>query len=143
MAINSEVIIWTCVTVAVLVGICAIVLIAMSSRNMKKNREAMRDLQGAIKVGARIMFAGGIYGKIVKIKNDVIDVEINKSTVKIFFKQPRKVVDRAETESVCDLADCVLILADQLFTFLKFNIEQIVLWRGVQVSLEQRLQRRT
>jgi len=47
----------------------------------KKNREAMRDLQGAIKVGARIMFAGGIYGKIVKIKNDVIDVEINKSTV--------------------------------------------------------------
>ena len=45
MAINSEVIIWTCVTVAVLVGICAIVLIAMSSRNMKKNREAMRDLQ--------------------------------------------------------------------------------------------------
>ena len=33
----------------------------------------MRDLQGAIKVGARIMFAGGIYGKIVKIKNDVID----------------------------------------------------------------------
>ena len=78
MAINSEVIIWTCVTVAVLVGICAIVLIAMSSRNMKKNREAMRDLQGAIKVGARIMFAGGIYGK---IENDVIDVEINKSTV--------------------------------------------------------------
>ena len=63
------------------VGICAIVPIAMSSRNMKKNREAMRDLQGAIKVGARIMFAGGIYGKIVKIKNDVIDVEINKSTV--------------------------------------------------------------
>ena len=53
-----------------------------SDRNvMKKNREAMRDLQGAIKVGARIMFAGGIYGKIVKIKNDVIDVEINKSTV--------------------------------------------------------------
>ena len=82
MAINSEVIIWTCVTVAVLVGICAIVLIAMSSRNMKKKTaKRCADLQGAIKVGARIMFAGGIYGKIVKIKNDVIDVEINKSTV--------------------------------------------------------------
>ena len=27
------------------------------------------------------MFAGGIYGKIVKIKDDLIDVEINKSTV--------------------------------------------------------------
>ena len=78
---NTTVIIWTCVTVAVLIGICALVLIFISSRNMKKNREAMRDLQGAIKVGARILFAGGIYGKIVRIKNDVIDVEVNKSTV--------------------------------------------------------------
>ena len=77
----TTVIIWTCVTVAVLIGICALVLIFISSRNMKKNREAMRDLQGAIKVGARILFAGGIYGKIVRIKNDVIDVEVNKSTV--------------------------------------------------------------
>ncbi len=78
---NLTVIIWTCVTVAVLIGVCALVLLFISSRNMKKNREAMRDLQGAIKVGARILFAGGIYGKIVRIKNDVIDVEINKSTV--------------------------------------------------------------
>ena len=78
---NVTVIIWTCITVAVLLGICALVLLLISSRNMKKNREAMRDLQGAIKVGARILFAGGIYGKIVRIKNDVIDVEVNKSTV--------------------------------------------------------------
>ena len=78
---NVTVIIWTCVTVAVLLGICALVLLFISSRNMKKNREAMRDLQGAIKVGAKILFAGGIYGKIVRIKNDVIDVEVNKSTV--------------------------------------------------------------
>lgn len=78
---NVTVIIWTCVTVAVLLGICALVLLFISSRNMKKSREAMRDLQGAIKVGAKILFAGGIYGKIVRIKNDVIDVEVNKSTV--------------------------------------------------------------
>ena len=78
---NVTVIIWTCITVAVLLGICALVLLFISSRNMKKNREAMRDLQGAIKVGARILFAGGIYGKIVRIKNDVIDVEVNKNTV--------------------------------------------------------------
>lgn len=78
---NLDVIIWTCVTVGVLIGLCAIVLIFISSRNMKKNREAMKELQEGIKVGARILFAGGIYGKIVKVKNDVIDVEINKSTV--------------------------------------------------------------
>lgn len=81
MAINLTIIIWTCVTVGVLIGLCALVLIFLSSRNMKKNRESMRKLQGDIKVGARILFAGGIFGKIVKIKGDVIDVEINKSTV--------------------------------------------------------------
>lgn len=78
---NLEIIIWTCVTVGVLIGICAIVLIFISSRNMKKNREAMRELQEGIQVGARIMFSGGIYGKIVKVKNDVIDVEISRNTV--------------------------------------------------------------
>ena len=78
---NVTVIIWTCVTVAVLIGLCALVLLFISSRNMKKSREAMRELQGAIKVGARILFAGGIYGKIVRIKNDVIDVEVTKNTV--------------------------------------------------------------
>ena len=78
---NTTVIIWTCVTVAVLIGICALVLIFISSRNMKKNREAMRDLQGAIKVGARNGFAGGVNGKVGRIKHDVIDVEVNKSTV--------------------------------------------------------------
>lgn len=78
---NVTIIIWTCVTVGILIGICALFLLFLSSKNMKKNREAMRKLQGAIQVGARILFAGGIYGKIVKIKNDVIDVEINKSTV--------------------------------------------------------------
>ena len=75
------VIIWSCVTVGVLLGICAIVLAVISAKNMKKNREAMRKLQEGIKVGARILFEGGIYGKIVRINNDLIDVEINKSTV--------------------------------------------------------------
>ena len=75
------VIIWSCVTVGVLIGICAIVLAIISAKNMKKNRESMRNLQEGVKVGARILFAGGIFGKIVRIKNDVIDVEISKNTV--------------------------------------------------------------
>ena len=47
----------------------------------KEPGESMRNLQEGIKVGARILFAGGIFGKIVRIKNDVIDVEISKNTV--------------------------------------------------------------
>ena len=78
---NLEIIIWSCVTVGVLAGIFVIILGIISARNMKKNRESMKELQNWIKPGARILFGGGIYGKIVKVKNDTIDVEINKSTV--------------------------------------------------------------
>ena len=78
---NLEIIIWRCVTVGVLAGIFVIILGIISARNMKKNRESMKELQNGIKPGARILFGGGIYGKIVKVKNDTIDVEINKSTV--------------------------------------------------------------
>ena len=46
-----------------------------------QSRERMAQLQSDIKVGASIMFAGGIYGKIVKIKDDLIDVEVSKGVV--------------------------------------------------------------
>ena len=78
---NWEVIMWSCVTVIVLLGIFAIILTFISARNMRKIRQAMQELQNKIQIGARVLFGGGIYGKIVKVKNDTIDVEINKSTV--------------------------------------------------------------
>lgn len=78
---NWEVVLWTCGTVAVLLIIAALVLSFMSARNMKKSRERMADLQKNIKMGASVMFSGGIYGKIVGIKDDVIDVEVGKGVV--------------------------------------------------------------
>ena len=78
---NWEVVLWTCGTVAVLLIIAALVVSIMSARNMKKSRERMADLQKNIKMGASVMFSGGIYGKIVGIKDDVIDVEVSKGVV--------------------------------------------------------------
>lgn len=78
---NWEVILWTCITVGTLFVICMLVALILSARNMKRNREAMAELQKNIKLGASVMFAGGIYGKIVKIKDDVIDVEVSKGVV--------------------------------------------------------------
>lgn len=78
---NWEVILWTCSTVGVIFVVCMLVALILSARNMKKNREAMAELQKNIKPGASIMFAGGFYGKIVKIKDDVIDVEMGKGVI--------------------------------------------------------------
>ena len=79
--INWEVILWACGTVAVLLILAMLVLSILSARNMRRSRERMAQLQSDIKVGASILFGGGIYGKIVKIKDDVIDVEVGKDTV--------------------------------------------------------------
>ena len=78
---NWEVIMWSCVTVIVLLGIFAIILTFISARNMRKNRQAMQELQNKIQIGARVLFGGGIYGNIVSIKDDVIDVEMAKGLV--------------------------------------------------------------
>ena len=78
---NWEVVLWTCGTVAVLLIIAALVLSFMSARNMKKSRERMAALQNSIKLGASVGFSGGIYGRVVGVKDDVIDVEVGKGVV--------------------------------------------------------------
>ena len=80
--INWEVVIWTCVTVGVLVGIFAVILTAISAVNMKKRRQQIGDIHTTLTVGTKVMFAGGIYGKIVRMGDDeVIGVEIAPRTI--------------------------------------------------------------
>ena len=81
--INWEVIVWTCVTVGVLVGIFGIILTAISAVNMKKRRQQVGDIHTTLAVGSKVMFAGGIYGKVVRMNGDdeVIGVEIAPKTI--------------------------------------------------------------
>lgn len=81
--INWEVIIWTCVTLAVIMGVIGLILTAISAVNMKKRREQMGQIHTTLAVGSRIMFAGGFYGKVVRINGDdeVIGVEIAPKTI--------------------------------------------------------------
>ena len=79
---NWEVIIWTCVTVGVLIGIFGIILTAISAVNMKKRREQMAEMHTTLTIGSKVMFAGGIYGKVVRMGEDeVIGVEIAPKTI--------------------------------------------------------------
>ena len=75
--INWEVILWTCVTLAVLMGIIAMILTVISAVNMKKRRKEIGDIHTTLAVGSRVMFAGGIYGKVVRMSDEeIIGVEI-------------------------------------------------------------------
>ena len=81
--INWEVILWTCVTIGVLLGAFGLVLTIISSSNMKKRRQQMADIHTTLAIGSKVMFAGGIYGKVVRINGDdeVIGVEIAPKTI--------------------------------------------------------------
>ena len=75
--INWEVILWTCVTVGVLVGAFGLILSIISAKNMRKRREQVGEIHTTLAVGSKVMFAGGIYGKVVRMGEDeVIGVEI-------------------------------------------------------------------
>ena len=78
--INWEVVLWTCVTVSVLIGIGVIIISIISAKNIKKRTSILKDVHLKIQPGAKIMCCGGIYGKIVSVAEDTVDVEIAKNT---------------------------------------------------------------
>ncbi|NBK94043.1 preprotein translocase subunit YajC [bacterium 1XD21-13] len=81
MSINWEVVGWTCITLAVIMGIIGLILSIISAKNMRKRREDLGTIHTELKIGSKIMFAGGIYGKVVGIEGEIVNVEAAKSTV--------------------------------------------------------------
>ncbi len=81
MGINWEVVVWTCVTLAVIMGIIGLILAFISAKNVRKRREALGEVHTELKIGSKVMFAGGIYGRVVGIEEETVNVEVAKSTV--------------------------------------------------------------
>lgn len=80
--INWEVVLWTCITLAVIMGIIGMILTFVSAKNMKKRRQQMADIHTTLAIGSKVMFAGGIYGKVVRLGDEeVIGVEIAPKTI--------------------------------------------------------------
>lgn len=81
MGIDWEVILWTCVTIAVLAGIISLIFTFIAARNLRKRRESVGKVHTELCIGSQIIFGGGIYGRVVAIEADTVNVEIAKSTV--------------------------------------------------------------
>ena len=80
--INWEVVLWTCITLAVIMGVIGMILTIISSVNMKKRREQMAGIHTTLAIGSKVMFAGGILGKVVRMSDDeFIGVEIAPKTI--------------------------------------------------------------
>lgn len=80
--INWEVVLWTCITIAVLMGIFGLILTIISAVNMKKRRSEIGDIHTTLAIGTKVIFAGGFVGKIVRLGEDeIIGIEIAPKTI--------------------------------------------------------------
>ena len=80
--INWEVVLWTCVTIAVLMGVFGLILSIISAVNMRKRRQDIGNIHTTLAVGSKIIFAGGFYGKVVRMgEGEIIGVEIAPKTI--------------------------------------------------------------
>ncbi len=81
--IRWDIILWTCITIAVLMGIIAMILSIISASTMRKRRREVGDLHTTLAIGKRVMFAGGIYGKVVRMNDtdEIIGVEVAPKTI--------------------------------------------------------------
>ena len=80
--INWEVVLWTCITIAVLLLVFGLILTIISAVNMKKRRKEVGSIHTTLAVGSKVMFGGGIYGKVVRMGEDeIIGVEIAPKTI--------------------------------------------------------------
>jgi preprotein translocase subunit YajC len=82
MGIQWNVILWTCITIGVLVGIFGLILSIVSAVNMKKRRTEVGNIHTTLKIGSKIVFGGGIIGKVVRMsEEEIIGVEIAPKTI--------------------------------------------------------------
>ena len=51
MSINWEVVGWTCITLAVIMGIIGLILSIISAKNMRKRREDLGTIHTELKIG--------------------------------------------------------------------------------------------
>ena len=80
--IRWDIILWCCVTVGVLVGIFGLILTFISAKNMRKRRKEVGELHTTLAVGSKVIFGGGILGKVVRMGDDeFIGVEIAPKTI--------------------------------------------------------------
>lgn len=80
--INWEVVLWTCITIGVLVGVFGLILSLISASNMKKRRKEIGEIHTTLALGSKVMFAGGICGKVVRLSDEeIIGIEIAPKTI--------------------------------------------------------------
>lgn len=82
-----------------LIGVFYFMLLRPQQKQQKKIKEMLDNL----KVGDRVKTIGGIYGRIVKIKDDIITIEVGPDKVNLVFdRRAISTVENVDAENRMD-----------------------------------------
>lgn len=70
--------------ILLMVAFIALIYFMMIRPQRKRDKE-VKDMRSALKIGDEIVTIGGIVGKIVKIKEDVVVIQVGADKVKLEF----------------------------------------------------------
>lgn len=68
------------IVILAFIAIGFIILQIVNTKNLKKSKEYFSDLHTSLKPGQEIMLTDGIYGKLTRVAEDYVMVEIAKNT---------------------------------------------------------------
>ena len=57
----------------------------LAIRPQKKKEKQVKEMRDSLKIGDEIITIGGLYGKVVKVKDDYVTLEVGPSKVKMDF----------------------------------------------------------
>ena len=83
-----------------------VVFYFMLIRPQRKKDKAVKDMLGSLKVGDRICTIGGIYGTIVRIKDEVLTIEVGEQKTQMMIA--RWAVRNVEQLSVTNDAETLI-----------------------------------
>lgn len=92
-------------TIVMMVAMIAVFYFLLIRPQRKKDKEAKKMLE-SLKVGDRICTIGGIYGTIVRIKDDVLTIEVGEQKTQLVFA--RWAVRNVEQLSVTNDAETLI-----------------------------------
>ena len=92
-------------TIVMMVAMIAVFYFLLIRPQRKKDK-AVKDMLAALKPGDRICTIGGIYGTIVRIKDDVLTIEVGEQKTQLVFA--RWAVRNVEQLSVTNDAETLI-----------------------------------
>ena len=121
MGINWEVVLWTCITLAVILGIIGLILVFISAKNVRKRRKELGEVHTELRVGSQVMISGGIYGKITGIEEETVNVELARGPVfRICLYGIQSFLEENKLAVYCLLMKCGLSFNDSPFLTVQF-----------------------